>query len=664
MIINSVTIENFRCYSGISNINFNNKGKITLIYGDSGFGKSSFLQFFRWMFYGDPDFGKDNDKPLFNIADYSKKKPGDKIKVAGKIDFDHLGVKYSLIKEVYYDYAINPNNARVFKTEYSLQHLINDSWQRFNGDIPNKINNILPKGLSKYFLLDGEKSRDIVLNSKDLKLAIHQLFGLDAYENAISHIGNKNKKNSVLGFYNSEMTSKMTTVALGLSMSPAELQETIQDQYDLIELDKAERKNLIDEIEDLNKRKIEIIKTLGQSNNKGNLAHLITSNEEIIKQQQKEIFNYRHEIGDLFYKHFPYLLLSRKTSLSSAVLRDKNDVFAKSYKNIFENLKKDLLKEIKEKGKCVCGRDLDEESAKRIDDLISVMPPDSYVYQFGQFVSKSKNHIQFARTEILNYSTLVEKINECEQKVMDLESKNKEIKEELQRLDDQKDLVNELAAVEDEIKRKSSKKAELEGRISKSKFIYEQSNKQLEKILANANVSTEYSEKINFFQKIALALEIEKRRKEAQVKVVLNQSVKEIFKQLTTQTELDADKIQFVNEDFSLRTTYLTGGQLSVDVYSYVIGIVKSLQELGMENNENPIIIDAPFAFTGNTQSEHIFKTLPAVSRQTILLTLDLNKIKNILFDNQNSYEFYVIKTNKAQDSATIEKGDINAIKF
>ena len=141
MIINSVTIENFRCYSGISNINFNNKGKITLIYGDSGFGKSSFLQFFRWMFYGDPDFGKDNDKPLFNIADYSKKKPGDKIKVAGKIDFDHLGVKYSLIKEVYYDYAINPNNARVFKTEYSLQHLINDSWQRFNGDIPNKINN-------------------------------------------------------------------------------------------------------------------------------------------------------------------------------------------------------------------------------------------------------------------------------------------------------------------------------------------------------------------------------------------------------------------------------------------------------------------------------------------------------------------------------------------
>lgn len=73
----------------------------------------------------------------------------------------------------------------------------------------------------------------------------------------------------------------------------------------------------------------------------------------------------------------------------------------------------------------------------------------------------------------------------------------------------------------------------------------------------------------------------------------------------------------------------MSGGQLAVDEYSYVIGLIKALQECKMENNENPIIIDAPFAFTGNTQSEHIFKTLPSVAKQAILLTLDLNKIKN-----------------------------------
>ena len=101
---------------------------------------------------------------------------------------------------------------------------------------------------------------------------------------------------------------------------------------------------------------------------------------------------------------------------------------------------------------------------------------------------------------------------------------------------------------------------------------------------------------------------------------------------------------------------------MAVDVYSYVIGIVKALQECNVENNENPIIVDAPFAFTGNEQSEHIFKTLPTVSKQTILLTLDLNKIKKLL--NQTElYDFYVIK-NETQEKATITRGDINAIKL
>jgi DNA repair exonuclease SbcCD ATPase subunit len=43
MIISEVTINNFRCYYGSNNIKFNSDGKITLIYGDSGYGKSSFL---------------------------------------------------------------------------------------------------------------------------------------------------------------------------------------------------------------------------------------------------------------------------------------------------------------------------------------------------------------------------------------------------------------------------------------------------------------------------------------------------------------------------------------------------------------------------------------------------------------------------------------------
>ena len=78
--------------------------------------------------------------------------------------------------------------------------------------------------------------------------------------------------------------------------------------------------------------------------------------------------------------------------------------------------------------------------------------------------------------------------------------------------------------------------------------------------------------------------------------------------------------------------------------------------------SENPIIIDAPFAFTGNEQSEHLFKTLPSVSKQTVLLTLDLNKIKKLLKET-DLYDFYIIK-NDSQDKAILEEGNINDIKL
>ena len=234
--------------------------------------------------------------------------------------------------------------------------------------------------------------------------------------------------------------------------------------------------------------------------------------------------------------------------------------------------------------------------------------------------------------------------------------------DELKRLNDAKDLVVELEQIKAEIQTLNIVKAGYEGRIAQKKQIYEKSNKLLSEALRSAKVSAFYKDRLEFFENLAKMLAAEKDAKENLVRVTLNKCVRDIFKKLTTQTELDADKIQFINDDFSLRTTYLTGGQLAVDVYSYVIGIIKALQECQMENNENPIIVDAPFAFTGNIQSEHIFKTFPTVSKQTILLTLDLNKIRKLL-PNTELYDFYIIK-NDTQEKATIVRGDVNAIKF
>lgn len=661
MLIHNVKITNFRCYYGTSSLTFNSDGKITLIYGDSGYGKSSFLQFFRWMFYGDYYFGSNDDKPLFNIAAYNECKTGENVEVSGQIDFEHLGVSYRLNKTQLFSIAIRMNNSTLQKTDWKLQILGEDGgYHPFAGDLANKINSILPKELSKYFLLDGERSRDIVLNSGELKKAIYSLFGIDAYNEAITHIGSRNAKFSVLGHY-ADLLAANTTQMVG-NMSITDMQEATQELYETIEEMKAKRKEVMATIEQKNARRDEIFKILGAVSSKGNIESLIKANQRTIKDNESKIITCQHNIGNLFYRSYPYLFLAEIASKSSTVLRKKNLEYASNYRNVFENLKKDLLKEIIEKNMCVCGRELDDESRNRINGIIDIMPPGSYVYEFGQFVSKAKNRIKKAQTDTMGYESLTSTIAKLEEENRHLDDEIHEKLEELKRLNDSKDLVEELEQIKLDIEKLNREKAGYEGKIAQKKQIYEMSNKQLNAALKNSKVSGQFAEKIEFFEQVADLLKKERDAREIQVRATLNLCVREIFKKLTTQTELDADRIQFVNNDFSLRTTYLTGGQLAVDVYSYVIGIIKALQECKMDNNENPIIVDAPFAFTGNIQSEHIFKTLPTVSKQTILLTLDLNKIKKLLSET-DLYEFYVIK-NESQEKATIERGDINAIKL
>ena len=662
MIINSIKITNFRCYYGTNSLSFNSNGKITLIYGDSGYGKSSLLQFFKWMFYNDADFGKNDDKPLFNIPAYKEHSIGDTIEVSGQIDFEHLGISYRLNRTSEYQVAFKIENSALKTSDYKL--LIkgdDDGYHPFSGNVANQINSILPKELSKYFLLDGERSRDIVLDSSELKKAIYSLFGLDVYTEALAHIGtNRNAKTTVLGHYALKMAQNAPQLVGGISIS--ELQEAVQNLNEEISDFELKRKDIVNQIEQKENRNKELFMSLGAVTSKSIIDELIKAKQQKITDNDKQITALQHNIGDLFYRTYPYLFLAKIASESSSVLRKKNSEYASNYRNVFENLKKDLLKEILEKDMCVCGRELNAETRKRINGIIDIMPPGSYIYEFGQFVSKAKKRIREAQKNLIDYEQYTSQIGQLESENSVLESEIQDKLNELKHLDEAKDLIDELENIKKELSALNSTKEEIDEKIATKKSDYTRLDKKLSELLKNSIISNQYGQSIDFFEEVSNLIRTEKDSKEAQIKVTLNNCVRDIFKKLTTQTELEADKIQFVNDDFSLRTTYLTGGQLAVDVYSYVIGIVKALQECNVENDENPIIVDAPFAFTGNEQSEHIFKTLPTVSKQTILLTLDLNKIKNLL-EKTELYDFYIIK-NDTQEKATIMRGDINDIEF
>jgi hypothetical protein len=276
-------------------------------------------------------------------------------------------------------------------------------------------------------------------------------------------------------------------------------------------------------------------------------------------------------------------------------------------------------------------------------------------------LSKAKTGIAESKVKVLKIEQLFDALNDKEKKIFELDEANKEIVAELKALESADDLIERHDKLEAEITTLKSENYVLSKKQGQANTYLSSLIREHRKAVKEFEVSDKYSKKIKFFEEIKKILEKEKADREKSVRITLNKYVRETYSQLTTQGDIDPEKINFVNDDFTLRQTFLTGGQKAVDEYSYIMGIIKSLKEFNLDSNETPVIIDAPFAFTDNTQSQHIFEAFPSVSSQTILLTLDLNKIMPLLSD-ESRYELYVIETSESQDKATITRGDINAI--
>lgn len=662
MIINSIIIRNFRCYKDETKLDFNRGGKITFILGKSGYGKSSFIHFLRWMFYGDVDFGKTDDKPLYNQITFEESKPGNLIEVYGKIEFEHNSVKYSLTRTVVFKCGLTEKLTRVEKSDLILQHLVNDNWVRYTDDVPAKINSLMPKELSKYFFLYGEQAREIVLDSAGLKKAIHQLFGIAAYEKAIGHIGKEANRNSVLGYYSIERLSKLPRGYDTANI--AEIQANLQATYDKMTKTNELVAGMEEQLKKLTTRQKELLINMGGAANKENLRTQITNNKKIIDDYENQISKTEMpKIGNLFYKNYPYLLLANKAAECSIILKEKNKEFEDaSSLYVFKFINKPLLKEISDKGVCVCGRNLDNESSTLINKIMNSMPPDSYTYQFKQFVSKIRETISCCVVESYKYQDIIDTISSKEVLIKETKEKNEDLLKELEKLDSMKEMVEEYSGIESEISNISKKLDPLKNTAYILKQGVDRYESQLKSMDKGSEITALYDAKILAFKKILVSLINGKASQEAKVKVVLNDCVRDIYERLTTQKE-DASRINFIKDDFSLRETYLTGGQMAVDQYSYIIGIIKALKECGFGYKENTIVVDAPFAFTDEIQSEHIFETLPLISEQSILLSLDINKVKNSLLKKKDIYDFYVIHTDEKQRSATLVPGTIKDIE-
>lgn len=202
MKISKLEYENFRNFKGHGEIKCATDGKVTIIYGKNGDGKTTMHQLFQWVFYGRVHFNKTTTDTLYNLSFEREQPYGSTFIVMGRIDFEHDGHLYSLTRTCTFKKGLD-DSAKVSE-ELQLNHKDeDDNWIRM--DKPkDTIEKFLPSGLSEYFFFDGESMiADLRVKGKDsagkLRTALYSMFDLDVIESALEHIGRTDLKTTVLG---------------------------------------------------------------------------------------------------------------------------------------------------------------------------------------------------------------------------------------------------------------------------------------------------------------------------------------------------------------------------------------------------------------------------------------------------------------------------------
>ena len=206
MKIKAIRYQNFRQFAERGEVTFDTDGKVTIVYGTNGDGKTTLHQLFQWILYKKVTFNRTtSDSKLYNLGRAARLSPECGFIVWGEIEFEHDNMQYLVRRE--YTYYKQKNGNIIHKSEndefYVKKRTESNNWD--DVELPEKlIQDVIPFGLAPYFFFDGETMiADLKIrgtdSAKTLKTALYSIFDLEAYEKALEDIGNIGKSQSVLG---------------------------------------------------------------------------------------------------------------------------------------------------------------------------------------------------------------------------------------------------------------------------------------------------------------------------------------------------------------------------------------------------------------------------------------------------------------------------------
>lgn len=650
MKIKNIEYENFRNFKDHGMIKCSTDGKVTIIYGKNGDGKTTLHQLFQWIIYGQVKFNKTTTDHLYNLAYENELDYGQVFNVWGRIDFEHSGSEFSLTRT--YTYKKGVDDSEKIGEDLSLQKMDDDyNWKRV--DKPEEsIEKMLPSGLAEYFFFDGESMiADLRVKGRDsaskLRKVLYSMFDLDVIESAINHIGRTDLKTTVLG----KLYLGKSSIGSGSEVSA--IKTNIETAQNLI----AQKTEQIEKCDGEKEEKKKIIQTISeQIGSTKSKADYEKQRRDLKKQRDVFLENAnsaQHQFGDEVMSMFPQLLISK------AVNDAKNKLNLQANKSqlpsgINRRLISYLLK-LNTKT-CICGRDLCDDEREHIRKFLDMMPPKSYssMYQdFTKTAARWGNGYDKQSVEEIIKRVLINQnsASECEKKIKELDDCEKNSK-------DIEDLVVGRQKAEDRVAELDRMINGLNSQIEKAKPYLKKQMKDYDKLTEANELGRIATEKIEIMQEVLRYFSDKLDKESVEYSKKLQVNIQNLLDNMLT-----SRRNVSVSQEFAVRVTdsyndeSKSEGQFAVVSFAYIGGILKMLKDDdNLQGKEYPLVLDGPFSKLDPDQRQNVVNMLPTFAPQVIVFSKD--DLHDVI-SKENIGRVWTIVSNDEKNVAKVEEGKL-----
>ncbi len=639
---------NFRNFKNKGKVEFSTDGKVTIIYGGNGAGKTTFHQLFHWIIYGTIHFNDTAGDELYNTTFNYDCPVNKEFDVWGSIDFEHNN-DYFMMKRIQ-TYKKGLYETVKVKSKFDiLKKNSNGDWIPLKN--PNEIiEQLLPHGLSQYFFFDGERMiADLGKKGKDsaksLKNALYLMLDLSVYDKAIDYIGTKDTKTSVLGTLfmsktnSSDSSQKLSD--LGYKMDEAQRKrDELQVKYD----------GLVESLEEVNKRLVSISEEIGaaksQEDYEKERQSLIDDRDTFEESEKEQFKNFGSQLIDVL----PKLFMSRAIKDASDELKTEMD-----NNHLIDGLDRRLVDSLMKSDYCVCGNPLCEAEKQRLASYYDYLPPKRYDNLYYSFSAQAENwgknfDKSLFEAPISNALKYHKKFEQKDEAIKELDRKKKEDVQFEKLIDERIKLEGDQIDFE-------KQKSDCYSELNKAQLLVN----KLQNLIQTESESMKSNELID--KKIKIMSDLKKYYENLleEKSIIYSERLSNEI-QLLLDTMLEArNRTVEISKDFTLIVKDQFGneakseGQFATISFAYIAGLFKLLKgEEVLKNKEYPLVLDAPFSKLTNESRQKVIETVPNYAPQIILMSKD--NLQDSLPKNTIG-RVYTIKTNADFNIAEIEEG-------